>query len=75
MCFLGALFAVHDLKCLSGMADGDGHQAAGQPSGISAYSAFTSDISDPGLRLPSLPGPPSVARGGGGVGVGWGRGV
>ena len=68
MCFLGALFAVHDLKCLSGMADGDGHQAAGQPSGISAYSAFTSDISDPGLRLPSLPGPPSVARGGGGVG-------
>jgi len=67
LCFLGALFAVHDLKCLSGMADGDGHQAAGQPSGISAYSGFTSDISDPGLRLPSLPRPPL-----GGQGWGWG---
>ena len=36
LCFLGALFAVHYFTCLSGMANGDGHQAAGQQSGISA---------------------------------------
>ena len=36
MCFLGALLAVHYFTCLLGMADGDGQEAAGQQSGISA---------------------------------------
>ena len=33
---LGLLFAVHDFTCLLGMADRDGHEAAGQQAGLSA---------------------------------------
>ena len=55
-------------------ADGDGHRAAGRRAGVPAESGAPEDVSEPGLRQPPLPGPPS-SPGRGGVGWGWGGGV
>ena len=40
-------------------ADGDGHRAAGRRAGVPAESGAPEDVSEPGLRRPPLPGPPS----------------
>ena len=54
-------------------ADGDGHRAAGRRAGVPAESGAPEDVSEPGLRQPPLPGPPSSAgRGGAGTGLGVG---
>ena len=50
-------------------ADGDGHRAAGRRAGVPAESGAPEDVSEPGLRRPPLPGPPSSPGRGG---VGWG---